>query len=875
MHQKEVNMKLPKTYEPSDYESDIYNLWETSGVFRPTGKGEPYSIIMPPPNANGNLHVGHAYMIPIEDILTRYHRMKGRDTIWIPGADHAGFETWVVFERALEKKGKSRFDFSREELYKMTWDFVQQNRGNMELQLRALGASCDWNSLTFTLDEKVVNTVYTTFKQLWDDELIYRGERIVNYCTVHRTSFADIEVSFKEEASHLWYIAYPLTEEYSTESSHKTPNKNPINEIIVATTRPETMLGDVAVAVHPDDEKYKHLVGKTVKLPLSDRNIPIIADDAIELGFGTGAVKITPAHDPLDFEIGSRHDLTPIQVIGLDGKITENAPTKYRNLSVDEARKAVVKDLEDADLIRKIDDFTHTVPHCYKCDSVIQPLLMKQWFINVQPLAQRAKKSVENGEIKFVPESKGRELAKYYDELRDWNISRQIPWGIPIPAFQNINDENDWIFDARVDQEQITINDKIYKRDNDTFDTWFSSGQWPFITTDYLEGGNLQRFYPTSVLETGADILRPWVARMIMLGLYSTDTIPFHDVFLHGLILDQHGQKMSKSKGNVINPMDIVGEFGSDALRIGVVMNRSAGQAQAFSTASVIAGRNFCNKLWNIARFIEDKSDHNFTREEILSAKPKNINEHWILAKLDAARENLDNHIANYRFAEAIDTIYHCIWDDLADWFIESSKTKIHTKFLYRVLDICLRLAHPFAPFVTETIWTALNDSDSSLLISQKWPEKLEFDEFSANQFDRIKELVLEIRYVTSSLPNKKYDLLYENDILIHENSELIKTLANLESITQIDQPRGLKIASANREAWLDLEPDLVYEHQTKLELRLVEIRADIAKLKQRLSNENYISKAPEKLVDETRRDLIDKEKLEKRLIAELDVIEK
>ena len=849
-------MKLPKAYEPEQYETGVYALWESSGAFAPTGQGEPYSIVMPPPNANGNLHVGHGYMIPLQDILTRYHRMRGRDTIWIPGADHAGFETWVVFERNLEAAGKSRFDFSRDELYQMTWDFVHEQRGNMELQLRALGASCDWSSLVFTLDEKVVNTVYDTFKRLWDDKLIYRGERIVNYCTKHQTSFADIEVVFKEDKSHLWHIAYPLA---SGEG-----------EIVVATTRPETMLGDSAVAVHPDDAKYKDLIGKTLKLPLSDREIPIVADEAVELGFGTGAVKVTPAHDPLDFEIGQRHDLEIISVIGYDGLITDNAPEAYRGLTVDDARKKVVEDLEQSGVIRKIEDYTHQVPHCYKCNSVIQPLVMKQWFMNVQPLAQRAKQAIEQGEITFTPAQKGEELVRYYDELRDWNLSRQIPWGIPIPAFQNVDDPDDWIFDTRVDQTEIEREGHTYRRDEDTFDTWFSSGQWPFITTDYLSGGDLARFYPNSVMETGFDILRPWVSRMIMLGLYVTDKVPFNDVYLHGLILDEHGQKMSKSKGNVMNPLDIVTEFGSDALRLGVVMNRSAGQSQAFSPATVIAGRNFCNKLWNVTRFIENKAgDIIFDQDAVNAATPRSLAAHWVLRQLDMARQQLDDHLSNYRFAEAAETVYHAIWDDVADWFIEASKQDDHPEFLVHVLDMMLRLAHPFAPFVTETIWTVLHH-DNSLLISQSWPTELAHDAAAASEFDQIKDLVGEVRLITAQLPAGKYRLVYEEDQLIDTNAALIASLAGLETVKQVSTGKGLRIPSPNHALWLDISEEMLYEHQTQLELRLVDVRREIANLESRLSNQSYIDKAPAHLVKESRQVLETKKELERRLTNEL-----
>ena len=838
-------MKLSKTYEPDKYEPSIYALWETSGAFMPTGKGDPYSIVMPPPNANGNLHVGHAYMIPIEDILTRYYRMKGRNTVWIPGADHAGFETWVVFERYLNSQGKSRFDYSREELYQMTWDFVEKNRGNMELQIRALGASCDWSSTVFTLDKKVIDTVYQTFHKLWNDGLIYRGNRIVNYCPHHQTSFADIEVEYREEKSHLWHIAYPLT--------------SGAGEIEVATTRPETMLGDVAIAVHPDDPKYQDLIGKTVTIPLVDREIPIIADEGVELGFGTGAVKITPAHDPLDFEIGQRHHLPQLQVIGLDGKITDVAPVKYRGLTADEARLEVIEDLKRVGAMRQIEDFVHQVPHCYKCGAIIQPLLMKQWFINVKPLAKRAREAVEDGKIHFVPTQKGYELIHYYDELRDWNISRQIPWGIPIPAFQNVNDPDDWIFDTRVEQKEIEVDGQTYRRDEDTFDTWFSSGQWPFVTTDYLNDGKLSKFYPNAVMETGADILRAWVARMIMLGLYMTNKVPFKDVFLHGLILDEHGQKMSKSKGNVVNPMEIIGKYGSDALRIGIVMNRSAGQAQAFSESSVVAGRNFCNKLWNIARYIEDKADEaNVTTDEVDEAKPETIADHWILSRLEQARINLDNHISNYRFAEAIETVYHCIWDELADWYIEASKSNSNPAFMRRILGIALRLVHPFAPFVSETIWTTIR-GEESLLISQSWPTELRYSKDKANDFNKVIELVDELRNIQGQLPKRKYRLVYEESRVVSKNEELIASLAKLKDVKQDRTPHGLRIVLPSSTTWLELADEEINSYKDDLQAKLEKLKNEIYALEKRLANKGYVEKAPAALVEETKKQLADK----------------
>ena len=848
-------MKLSKAYTPDQYEPNIYALWETSGAFRPTGEGEPYSIVMPPPNANGNLHLGHAFMAYVEDILIRFYRMQGRDTIYIPGADHAGFETWVVYERELQKKGESRFDFSREQLYSQVWNFVDQQRGNMELQLRALGASASWDDLVFTLDKKVVGTAYQTFKKLWDEDLVYRGERIVNYCTVHQTSFADIEVEHKNEKGTLWKIAYPTLDK--------------IDEIIVATTRPETMLGDVAIAVHPDDERYKHLVGTRVLLPLVEREIPIIADDYVDPNYGTGAVKITPAHDPNDFEIGGRHDLAPLQVIDFDGRMI-NVPSQFSGLPALDARKRVLAALKSEELLRGEENIEHAVGHCYKCGSIIEPMLKEQWFIRMKPLADEAITAIEGDQIRFIPSSKKNAVLQYLRGIKDWNLSRQIPWGIPIPAFQNVNDPNDWIFDERVDEKTIIVNDTTYRREEDTFDTWFSSGQWPFITTDFLEKGELSRFYPINVMETGADILYQWVARMIMLGLKVTGEVPFRDVYLHGLVLDEHGQKMSKSKGNVINPMEALSEYGSDALRLGLIASRSAGQNQAFSTSKVVAGRNFCNKLWNIARFIEDKLGENYQQK---TPTPVTLADHWIVAELNTAAATISDQIKDYRLAEAAELAYHTVWSSVADWYIEASKKQDNPDMLAWVLDTVLRITHPFAPFVTETIWQTL-PWYSDLLIKKPWPSPLTYDDIAAAEFGQLQKLVAEARFVSSELPgNKRYGLLYMDDSLIQDNSDLIKHLARLQSVEEVDLGRGLRLAASGRDAWLDIDAETLYEHQSNLEVRLAETHAQIKNLEARLANESYVKKAPAALVDETNKSLIEAREVATRLEHELNVL--
>jgi len=848
-------VKLAKAYEPNEYEPNIYALWEKSGAFKPSGKGEPFSTVMPPPNANGNLHIGHALDMGLKDILVRYKRMQGFDTVYIPGADHAGFETWVVFAKELEKKGQSRFDFTREQLYSQVWNFVDQQRGNMELQLRAIGVSASWDDLVFTLDEKVINTVNTTFKKLWDQGLIYRGERIVNYSTKFQTSYADIEVDHKQEKGTLWHVAYPLIDK--------------IGEIIIATTRPETLFGDTAVAVNPNDERYKHLIGSHVLLPLTGREIPIIADDYVDVAFGTGAVKITPAHDANDFEVGKRHDLPRIQVIDFDGTMI-NVPSQFMGLDTETARKRTLAALTAEELIRKEEPIEHTVGYDYKSGLPIQPLIKEQWFLKIEPLAKRAFEALEANEINFFPASKQQILKQYLANVHDWNLSRQIPWGIPIPAFQNIVDDQDWIFDERVDEKTIEVDGKTYRREEDTFDTWFSSGQWPFITTDATTDGDLSRFYPTSFMETGTDLLDRWIARMIMLGLYVTDKVPFKDVYLHGMVLDEHAQKMSKSKGNVINPMESIASYGSDALRLGLIASRSPGQNQAFSTDRIVAGRNFCNKLWNIARFIENKLGDNYIPSEPIA---KSLADHWIIGELSAAKENIERTLDGYRFAEASDAMYHAIWDSVADWYIEASKDQDNPDLLAWVIDTSLKLAHPFAPFVTETIWQTL-PWHSSLLISETWPEIIDYNQISAAEFGQVQKLVTEARFVITSLPgNEKYALLYLQDSLIEDNKDLIKRLAKLKDVISPDQPKGLRLAVSGRDAWLDVSEETLSEHQINLEQRLAATHHDIQALSGRLKNVNYLQKAPASLVEETKKQLEEKQAVVVQLEHELEVL--
>ena len=849
-------MNLAKAYEPDQYEPNIYALWETSGAFAPKGEGTPFSTIMPPPNANGNLHVGHALDMNLKDITIRHKRMHGFDTIYIPGADHAGFETWVVYEKELQKQGKSRFDFTREQLYSQVWDFVEQQRGNMELQIRALGTSASWDDLVFTLDKKVVSTVYGTFQKLWDEGLIYRGERIVNYSTKYQTSYSDIEVDHKTEKGTLWHIAYPLLDK--------------IGEIIVATTRPETMFGDVAVAVHPEDPRYKDLIGTKVMLPLTNREIPVIADEYVDQAFGTGAVKITPAHDPNDFEVGKRHNLPRLQVIDFDGTMI-NTPAQFLGLDVDKARKQTLAALKAEEFIRKEETIEHSVGYDYKSGLPIQPLIKEQWFISMKPLANRAIEALEAGEITFYPAGRKQILIQYLKNILDWNISRQIPWGIPIPAFQNVEDPNDWIFNENVDEKTISVEGKTYVREEDTFDTWFSSGQWPFITTEALnENSDLSRFFPVDLMETGTDLLDRWIARMIMLSLYATGKVPFKDVYLHGMVLDEHSQKMSKSKGNVINPMEMVAEYGSDALRLGLIASRSPGQNQAFGVDRVISGRNFCNKLWNVARFVE-----NILGENYQPSKPeaKTLADHWIISELTAATATIDRALDSYRYAEASEALYHAVWDSVADWYIEASKGSQNPDLLAWVLDTCLKLAHPFAPFVTETIWQTL-PWHNTLLINQAWPTAIDYSEISAAEFGQLQKIVTEARFVSTSLPgNDRYTLIYQDDSLIQDNAGLLIKLAKLKDVQPTEEGKGLRLALANHNAWLDVSTKTLEEHAENLEARLATTHHEIQVLEGRLSNKSYVEKAPAALVEESTKQLKEKQALVERLLHELEIL--
>ena len=724
---------MDKVYDHTKVEDALYKEWEESGYFKPeiNPDGQPYSIILPPPNANAPLHFGHA-MYVIEDILARFHRMKGDKVLWEPGADHAGFETQFVFEKKLALEGKSRFDYDRETLYEMILEFVKSNQPVMENQLRKMGFSLDWSRKKLTINPEIVAIVYKTFKKLFDDGLAYRAERLVNYCTFDGTSFSDLEVVHEERQSNLYYIRY--------------------GPLVLATTRPETKFGDTAVAVNPKDERYKKYIGEELEIEtvLGPSKIKVVGDEMVDIEFGTGVVKITPAHDFNDFEVAKRHNLPLKQVIGFDGKMTK-AAGEFAGLYVKQARKAIVEKMTEMGLIEKIDEnYINRVGLCYKCKNVLEPLPLEQWFLKMKPLATPAIEAVKKGDTKIYPASFDKLYFQFLENIRDWNISRQVVWGIRIPAWkcvncpsdqpeqsegsklntsQTQNDTKGWIVtDGEKPSKCPDCNSSNFVQDTDTFDTWFSSSQWPFATLMTSKTGDFETFYPTTVMETGYDILRWWVARMMMVGIYATGKVPFKNVVLHGLVNDPYGKKMSKSKGNVINPLELVEQYGADAVRFALVYGTALGNDQALSYPKLEAARKFTNKLWNIARFIEMNKVSGskyqvLSKEELKIEAIHQTDGEWV-EKISLLASEVTTNLENYQFNHVSEKLYEFIWHQFADIYIEDVKNRIDDnsfKILNSLFIILISLLHPIMPFVTDELYRKLNESDDSIMIA-KWP---------------------------------------------------------------------------------------------------------------------------------------------------------
>jgi valyl-tRNA synthetase len=702
---------MDSKFIPSLYEEKLNTFWEKKEFFHPSEESlksgkEPFSIILPPPNANGSLHTGHA-MFVYEDIMIRYNKLQGKNVLWLLGLDHAGNETQFVFEKHLNKQGKSRYDYDRETLFKMIWDFVMENKGTIKGQLRRLGFALDWQREKFTMDPQIVKIVYETFKKLHDEGLAYRAYRLVNYCTRCGTSYSDYEVNYEEQVDSLYYMKYgPFT---------------------LATVRPETKFGDTAVVVNPKDKRYKEWIGKEIEVEglLGPFKIKVIGDEAVDPKFGTGVMKVTPAHDFTDYEIGQRHNLPIVQVIDFRGKLNEKAGP-YAGLNVLEARKRVAEDLQKKGLMVKIDEnYKHRVGKCYRCGRVIEPLPKEQWFIKIKPLADETKKIVEIEEVKFYPKKYKRQSTQLLNKYIDWNISRQVVWGIRIPAY-HCKSTDKWFVSVEPPTKCEACGKDDFVQDDDTFDTWFSSGQWPFATLK-TEGEEFYNyFYPTSVMETGFDILRPWVLRMIMLGNFATGKIPFQKVFLHGMVRDKKGQKMSKSKGNVINPLEMVDKFGADALRAALIFGIKEGADVPLSDDRVIGMRNFANKMWNIGRFVKmnDEKGSATQNSETTKAGEKELKQ--LKKEFEAEKKKYVSYMEKFQLSKALDLVYHFMWHKYADIYIEKLKEPLQNgnievlNTLKEVYFENLKLLHPYMPFVTEALWQEFHGEHSSVLEAVK-----------------------------------------------------------------------------------------------------------------------------------------------------------
>ena len=707
-----MDEKFLKPYDPALTEGQRYAEWEDSGFFNPDNlpgeRSEPFTIIMPPPNANGSLHAGHALFVTLQDIMIRFARMRGKKALWLPGADHAGFETQVVYEKKLEKEGRSRFGMEPRELYNEIMKFTLDNKSFMEGQLRQLGASCDWSREIFTLDERVIKTVYETFRKLDEDGLLYRGQRIVNWCPKHQTSLSNLETNYQTRTESFYYFQY--------------------GPFVIGTSRPETKFGDKYVVMHPDDTRYaQYKEGDTFELEWINGPITatVLKDEAIDMAFGSGVMTITPWHDATDFEIAKRHHLEYEQVIDWRGKLLPIAG-EFAGMNIKEARPKMVEKLKEKGLLVKIDEqYTHEVPVCYKCEREIEPQIKAQWFVKMQPLAEKALEAVDDGRVTILTESHDKILRHWLTNIQDWNISRQIVWGIPIPAklcevchggFVDIDDT-------------LTVCPTCggaLMHDPDTFDTWFSSGQWPFATLGYPNSSDFKDFYPTSVMETGADLIFFWVARMIMLGLYRTGEVPFEKVYMHGMVRDAKGKKMSKSKGNVISPLDVSNEYGTDALRMGLIVGNTPGTDMNLDPRKIIAYKRFANKLWNIARFVLENT------QGAAADAALTPDDAALLATADELAANVTADLEAYRIYLAAEKLYHYVWHELADKILEESKPILsgeneaarasRARLLLTLLDRSLRLLHPFMPFVTEEIWQSMPTKDAPFLMVTSWP---------------------------------------------------------------------------------------------------------------------------------------------------------
>jgi len=857
-----MSVNLPPVYEPAEVEKKIYRFWLDGDFFKaPLKKGaNVFSVVIPPPNVTGKLHMGHALNSTIQDVLVRWRRMQGYDTLWLPGTDHAGIATQNKVEEHLASEGLSRYDIGREKFLEKAWQWKEDYHARILEQLYELGVSCDWSRERFTLDEGCSRAVREVFVSLYERGLIYRGDYMVNWCPRCRTAISDIEVEHEEKPSTITHIRYPGV---GWEGS-----------ITVATTRVETMLGDTAVAVHPEDERYRNLIGRKVLLPLVNREIPIIADEYVDPAFGSGAVKITPAHDPNDFEIGQRHGLETISVIGSDGKMTALAG-KYAGLDRYEARKDVLRDLQELSLVEKIEDYEHAVGHCQRCGTEIEPLVSLQWFVKMKPLAEEAINKVKTGEISFIPERFTKIYLNWMENIRDWCISRQIWWGHRIPAWYCSCGET--IVARETPSACPACGGKALQQDPDVLDTWFSSALWPFSTMGWPEKTpDLEHYFPTSVLVTAYDIITFWVARMIFMSLDFMHEIPFKDVCVHGLVRDAQGRKMSKSLGNGVDPLDIIKEYGADTLRFTLVTGQAPGNDQRFRIENVESSRNFANKIWNASRFLLMN-----LQGEQARGLPEKLNRHdrWILDSFNTAVEKTTDLLERYELGEAARVVYDFFWGDFCDWYIELSKLPLYSddkaektdkkRVLSYVLEGSLRLLHPFMPFISEEIWQQLNREEKGrALINAPWPVSVKklVDEEARQEMALVMGVIRSIRNLRSEIglsPGKKSAIVLRTPekylSLFNDEKIFIEKLAWSEPVSIIknteEKPsRSLTALVDEVEIYLPLEGvvDLAQEI-SRLEKELQEVRKEMQRTEAKLGNEGFLQRAPAEVVQKER----------------------
>ena len=877
-----MGKKILENYNPKDFEEKLYQEWEEKGYFKPSmdKTKESYCIMMPPPNVTGKLHMGHALDDTIQDILIRFKRMQGYNTLWLPGTDHAAISTEMKVVEKLRNEGKTKQELGREKFLEEAWEWTRIYGGTIEMQQKKLGCSCDWDRKRFTMDEGLSDAVLEQFINLYNKGLIYKGKRMINYCPSCKTSISDAEVEYKEEASHLWHICYQITGEKD-------------RCIIVATTRPETMLGDTAVAVHPEDERYKDLVGKTCILPIMNKEIPIIADDFVDKEFGTGCVKITPAHDMNDYQAGLRHNLEIVEVFDENYKMGDLI-SEYKGMDLLEARKAIVKKLEEIGALVKTEDYTHNVAKCERCKTTIEPKISEQWFVSMKELAKRAADSVRNNEARFIPKKYEKQYFNWLDNIQDWCISRQLWWGHQIPAYYC--EECGHINVAKTAPEKCEKcgSTKLHQ-DEDTLDTWFSSALWPFSTLGWpnMETEDYKTFYPTNVLVTGFDIITFWVSRMMSQGLEFTGQAPFKDILIHGMVRDSQGRKMSKTLGNGIDPIEIIDEYGADSLRFAVISGTTMGNDIRYMPEKLEQASNFANKIWNATKFIRN---NDVKDEDIIEFHTKvydketktyknnllNIEDKWIINKLETLITEVTNNMENYDLGVALDKVYNFIWNEFCDWYIEMVKPRLYSEDYKEKVKVCyvldyvfgisMKLLHPFMPFVTTEIYRNLVQYNDKELMVSKWPYAKNENAFKEEEefVERLKSIITEIRNTRANMnvhPSKKAELIfvtekYEKEI--EEAKEFLLKLGFGSNITIQKDKTGIKdnavsIVEDGIELYMPFEGLVDMEQERKrLQEEKKRLEGEVARCEKMLSNPGFMNKAPQSKIDE------EKAKLEK-----------